>query len=52
MEWKVLTSNLVRPSWGRPNVNPGIPVLFPNLMPTKSSGKLNIFLFSFRRVNF
>lgn len=38
--WKELTSNLVKPNLGHLNVNPGISVLYPNLLPTKSSGKL------------
>jgi hypothetical protein len=43
--WKELTSNLVKPNLGHLNVNPGISVLYPNLLPTKSSGKLISFFF-------
>lgn len=43
--WKVSTSNLAEPNLGHPNVNPAIPVLYPNLGPTKHSGRQTIFLF-------
>lgn len=39
------TSNLAEPDLGHPNVNPVIPVLYPNLVPTKYSGRQTIFLF-------
>lgn len=44
--WEVPTSNLAEPDLGHPNVNPAIPVLYPNLGPTKHSGRQTIFFFS------
>lgn len=49
--WEVPTSNLAEPDLAHPNVNPAIPVLYPNLGPTKHSGRQDYFSFSFRRIN-